>query len=81
MRAQTLCLLIEIRWWPLTSGCWSSAWMSQTPADEDVALLGAYAERWFAADEAGTARPRPTPGEQEAFARLEDHRRRALREG
>jgi len=50
-------------------------------SDEDIFLVSGYVERALAADEAGTARPRPTPEEQEAFARLEDLRLRALREG
>ena len=35
----------------------------QMVADEDAALLGAYAERWLAAEAADTPAPRPTPEE------------------
>jgi hypothetical protein len=48
---------------------------------EDAALIGAYAERWLAAEAAREPEPRPTPEEREAFGRLEEHRLRALREG
>ena len=50
-------------------------------SDEDVFLMAGYFERALAADEAGTARQQPTPEEREAFARFEDLRRRAAREG
>jgi hypothetical protein len=50
-------------------------------SDEDIFLVSGYAERALAADEAGTARPRPTPEEAGAFERLEEHRRRALQQG
>ena len=53
----------------------------QMTTDEDAALLGAYAERWLAAEAAGDPEPCPTPEEREAFGRLEQHRLRALREG
>ena len=53
----------------------------QMVTDEDAALLGAYAERWLAAEAAGTPAPRPTPEEAGAFERLEEHRRRALQQG
>jgi hypothetical protein len=49
--------------------------------DEDVALMGAYAKRWLAAEAAGASEPQPTPEEVGAFERLEDLRLRALREG
>jgi hypothetical protein len=50
-------------------------------SNEDMALLGEYAERWLAAQAAGDPQPYPTPEEREAFERLEEHRQRALREG
>src|SRR5829696_5316433 len=53
----------------------------QMTTDEDTALLGAYAERWLAAEAAGDPKPCPTPEEREAFGRLEEHRLRALRKG
>jgi hypothetical protein len=53
----------------------------QMVTDEDAALLGGYAERWLAAEAAGVPEPYPTSEEQEAFARLEDHRLRALQQG
>ena len=49
--------------------------------DEDAGLLGSYCERVVAADGAGAARPNPTPEEEEAWERLEELRRRAVREG
>ena len=53
----------------------------QMASDEDISLLAGYAERALAADEAGHARPYPTPEEQEAFGRFEDLRRRAVQQG
>ena len=53
----------------------------QMVTDGDAALLGAYAERWLAAEAADAPAPRPTPEEAGAFERLEEHRRRALQQG
>ena len=50
-------------------------------SDGDLDVLVGYAERALAADEAGHARPHPTPEQQEAFGRFAELRQRALREG
>ena len=49
--------------------------------EEDLAVFGAYLERWKAAGGANVPSPRPTPEEAEVIAKLKELRRRAIREG